>query len=243
MFALIILLSSLLMGVISNEVPKAELSSPAWLVNYPKEFQERTKHMGKMVDVRKDPKNMTFFEQFSDFYLVRTDAFTDGEVVDALEHFFWGKTNGVAMELGSLCGSPNSRSMTTEYERQFGWKRILIEGDPQYRQRLLERSPLAFSANAAICEHQTQVHFIAAEYVGGIAEFMGQAFMKEYHSSVYNAGTPPGNVSSIDWSKLSNAKLIDCIPLSVILHKAKVRHINLFILDVEVRFSLSFCLF
>eukprot|EP01034_Spumella_vulgaris_P021969 gene21969-28051_t len=62
---------------------------------------------------------------------------------------------------------------------------------------------------------------------------MGQSFMKEYHPHVFKAGTPPGNVSSIDWSTIHNAKLIECIPLNVILHKAKVRHINYFILDVE----------
>ncbi len=196
--------------------------------------------MGELLDVRNDPANITFYETFSDYYLLRTDAFTDGEVVDALEHFFWGKRNGLAMELGALEGSVNTRSMTTEYEKQMGWKRILVEGDPSYRDRLIKNSPQAFSANAAICEHHTQVHFIAAEYVGGIAEFMGQQFMKEYHPHVFKAGSPPGNVSSVDWATIHNAKLIECIPLSVILHKAKVRHINYFILDVEVSCQLSF---
>lgn len=238
---MIVLLSFIVNWVFAagNETPvHPDHGHPAWLVNCPPVFHERSDTLGKLLDVRNDPKNISFYETFSDYYLARTDAFTDGEVVDALEHFFWGMRNGLAMELGSLCGSSLSRSMTTEYELQLGWKRILIEGDPGYRERLLQRSPNAFSANAAICEHHTKVHFISAEYIGGIAEFMGQSFMKEYHSSLYNAGTPPGNISSVDWSKLPNVKLIDCVPLGTILHKAKVRHINYFILDVEVGLSM-----
>ena len=72
----------------------------SWLVNNPPEFHENNKLLGKLTDVNDNVKNMTFFSEFSDYFLLRTDAFTDGEVIDALEHFFWGKTNGLAMELG-----------------------------------------------------------------------------------------------------------------------------------------------
>lgn len=58
---------------------------------------------------------------------------TDGEIVDALEHFFWGKKEGVAMELGALDGTPATHSMTYAFEKELQWKRILIEGDPSYR--------------------------------------------------------------------------------------------------------------
>jgi FkbM family methyltransferase len=135
--------------------------------------------------------------------------------------------------LGALEGSPNSRSMTYQYEQQMGWHRILVEGDPSYRDRMKTNSPSAFSANAAICENQTSIHFSTAEYVGGIVEFMSQSFMKEYHSAIYNAGVPPGNVSSLDWSQLKNIVLVDCIPLSAVIHRSRVKHINFFILDVE----------
>ena len=99
-----------------------------WLVNNPPDFKDSNNLLGKLVDVHDNTKNMSFFSEFSDYFLVRTDAFTDGEVVDALEHYFWGKTQGLAMELGALDGASYSRSMTVEYEKSFGWKRILIEG-------------------------------------------------------------------------------------------------------------------
>lgn len=125
--------------------------------------------------------------------------------------------------------------MTLPYENKLGWKRILVEGDPTYRKLLVDRSPQSFSANAAICEHHTQVHFSRGEYIGGILEFMNEAFMRDYHGGIYKKMVPPGNVSSItDWSAFPSVMLIDCIPLSVILHKARARHVNYFILDVEV---------
>lgn len=46
---------------------------------------------------------------------MHVDAFTDGEIVDSVEHFFWGMVNGTAMEIGALDGSPATRSMTHRY--------------------------------------------------------------------------------------------------------------------------------
>jgi hypothetical protein len=209
---------------------------PTWLANYPALFHHDSLHVfGNLLDVSNDSTNITKFKEFSDYFLARVDGFTDGEVVDALEHFFWGKRNGLAMELGALDGSSDSKSMTVEYERNFGWNRILVEGDPKFRLRLQEKSPLAFSANAAICEQTTTVHFSTGEFIGGILEFMSDSFMKEYHGSVYNRCVPPGNISSLNFAELKLPSVIpvDCMPLSTILHKARVTHINFFILDVE----------
>eukprot|EP01038_Epipyxis_sp_PR26KG_P005995 gene5995-8254_t len=210
-----------------------------WLVNDPTSFYESPgigPH-GILLDVRNDSEQQKWFSSFSDFNLARTDGFTDGETTDSVEHFFWGQRNGVAMELGALDGSPNTRSMTFDYEKVLGWKRILIEGDPKYRNSMIENSPLAFSVNAAICEQAAKVHFLSADYTGGIAEFMGNDFMKTYHRDIYDAATIPGNISSINWESLEGknrkVSVIECLPLSLILKKAKVKHINWFILDVE----------
>jgi hypothetical protein len=136
------------------------------------------------------------------------------------------------MELGALDGSPNTNSMTYELEKSFGWHRILIDGNPKYREALRQNSPDAFGVIAAICESQSTVHFAQVEYVGGILEFMSQQFIQRFHKDIYEAGSPPGNLTSVDWTKFQTLA-IDCMPLSHILHKAKVQHINFFILDVE----------
>ena len=44
--------------------------------------------------------------------------------------------------------------------------------------------------NAAICEHHTKVHFSPGEYIGGILEYMSEAFMKEYHDGAYKVLRP-----------------------------------------------------
>ena len=137
------------------------------------------------------------------------------------------------MELGALDGTPNTNSMTYEYEKSLGWRRILIDANPTYRTPLLEQSPLAFSANAAICAKQTKVHYVIAKYVGGILEFMEMNYMKKYHSGLYNAAIPPGNISSLNFEQYPDVKLVECIPLSHILKKAQITHVNFFMLDVE----------
>ena len=213
---------------------------PKWLVNYPPEFHDRSIHTGELVDARNDSVVRKSFRTFCKQALQKVDGFTDGEVVDALEHYFWGQLNGLAMELGALDGSHNTRSMTFDYEQSFGWKRILVEGDPSYKQNLISNSPLAFSVNAAICEREAKVHFYNKGYVGGILEFMGQSFLKEYHGDVYRAGNPPGDLGSVNWSLFPHVQEVDCIPLSTVLSKAKVRHVNFFILDVEVGASVAF---
>lgn len=56
--------------------------------------------LGELRDVTNDEKEMKEFEEIIKWHLPRTDGFTDGEIVDALEHFFWGQKDGLAMELG-----------------------------------------------------------------------------------------------------------------------------------------------
>ena len=142
--------------------------------------------------------------------------------------------DGIAIELGALDGHSDTRSMTYEYEKSLNWKRILIEGNPVYRDDLLGKSPLAFSVNAAICANPSTVHYINVPYVGGIVEFMAADFIKNFHPALYDAGVPPGNLANVNFSTVPNIMPLSCLPLSRVLGKAHVSHVNYFILDVEV---------
>lgn len=216
-----------------NDANGAEFHS--WVLNSPKDFHNRSAHLGDgMVNVAKDPEKIKPFEKIVEYFLPRVDGFTDGEVVDALEHFFWGQRNGLAIELGALDGTANTKSQTVEYEKTLGWKRILIEGDPTYRENLLKHSHEAFIVSAAICAHQAKVHFSDQTYTGGILEFMSKEFFQTYHTKIYNAGNPAGDLSTVDWKQFPNVKDVECVPMSTVLHKARARHVNYFILDVEV---------
>ena len=218
-------------------------SRPNWLINVPPEFERRPNNTNmkrfELSDVQAETSLLAHVGNIVDERLKHVDGFTDGEFVDVIEHFFWGKAGGISVELGALDGSWRTKSQTEELEK-FGWKRILIDGNPAYRQTMPKYSPNAFCVLAAICADDGSnrvVHFQPREYTGGILEFMGKDFLKDYHKEIYEASNPRGDVSSIDWSSSSIQKLgilpIDCVPLHVIFRRAHVQHINFFILDVE----------
>ncbi|RYH22219.1 FkbM family methyltransferase [archaeon] len=212
---------------------EGEKLTPSWIVNTPSWFTNHSHSVGHMHNAHNDGTLLPHVHRFVEVGLSRLDGYVDGENVDALEHFFWGFTDGVAMELGALDGSRDSRSMTVDFEEHLGWRRVLIEGNPKYRSALPKTSPLSLSVSAAICETAGKVHFANADFVGGIVEFMDTKFLQSFHGSIYNAGNPPGNLSAVNWGLFGHVSEIDCIPLSEILHEAHIKHINFFILDVE----------
>ena len=73
------------------------------------------------------------------------------------EHFFWGVSNGVALELGASEGTDSSNSMTFSLEQRAQWRRILIEGDPMVHPQLKAGNPNAFTVGACICRKAAQV--------------------------------------------------------------------------------------
>lgn len=210
------------------------IAVPIWIVNFPESFQDGSLGIGKLVDTRDKEDVMNSLINYVDE--ASFDSNTDGESIDILEHFFWGMSNGIAMELGSSEGSPKTMSMTYGLEKYLNWRRILIEGNPSYKEELQINAPTAFSAITAICKRHTKVHYSTKEN-GGVIEFMDTKFLKKFHPDIYNAGVPLGNISSIEWNQISQSNqisLMDCIPLAHILRAAKTTHVNVFLLDVEV---------
>ena len=188
----------------------ASTSDISWLVNNPDYFHALNK-TGVMLDVRNDSAKMTEFIQLSDSLLDKLKRGTDGEVVDAMEHYFWGMRDGMAIELGALDG--RARSMTYAYEKDLSWRRILIEGNPGFKDSMKDESPLSFSVNAAICSTHSTVHFVGNNNVGGIIEFMQDHFLKSWHKDIYNACSPPGNTSALNMTMLPNRE--DVQPIEV----------------------------
>jgi hypothetical protein len=99
-------------------------------------------------------------------------------------------------------------------------------------------SPKSFGVVAAICEDATEVHYHPKAFTGGILEFMSPFFLESYMKEIWDLGKPPGNLTSIDWEndpvvKREEVQVLDCVRMSTILKKARVNHVNYFILDVE----------
>ena len=61
---------------------------PPWLINYPKVFQSNQMN-GRLVDIKNDTQAMISFQSsVQDQLDHHSNAAVDGEVVDALVHFF-----------------------------------------------------------------------------------------------------------------------------------------------------------
>lgn len=132
----------------------------------------------------------------------------------AQENFFSGLQSGTYVEMGAHNGVTGSNTL---YFAQRGWKGLLIEPNTHSYRSLVMNRPDAICVNAAICENSTQVHFVEAEVVGGIFEFMAPNFVAEWHPNV----------------SIEELPVIACVSLGAVLAKAGLTSINFFILDVE----------
>ena len=241
------LLWCLLHAVFSTEKSYDD-HKPPWMINVPPDWFDRPHDKSRLqnieqTDMHQDGKTtmLLYMASLIDDRLARVKGFTDGEMVDMAEHFFWGKSGGLAIELGALDGTWRTHSQTEDLE-DFGWMRILIDGNPKYRKSMPKLAPKSYCVLGAICmtdddDKHKIVHYQSKGYVGGILEFMSDRFLKDYHTEVYKAGTPYGNLTSVNWDSPDMQRLaitpVHCIRLSAILTHARAQHINFFILDVE----------
>jgi hypothetical protein len=158
-------------------------------------------------------------------------------LVDALEHFFWNTQGGVVIELGALDGTLASISQSLAFE-QFNWRRILIDGNPSYRE-VLSQQLQSFAVNAAICKDRRTVHYAVHPnqnkvMSSGILEFMPEHHLKTYFKQMYKTRQRNNNTfDGLEWPVNPQVHAVHCLPVGDILTKAKVTRVNFFILDVE----------
>ena len=143
----------------------------------------------------------------------------DEEDKYAHETFFSGLESGTYLELGAFDGMTFSNTL---FFAERGWKGVLIEPNTQSYRSLIVRRPHDICVNAAICANSTQLHFVEAGPVGGgpvggIYEFMEPDFVAAWHPTVNPDELP----------------IVFCMPLSAVLAKTGLHHINFFSLDVE----------
>jgi hypothetical protein len=63
-----------------------------------------------------------------------------------------GMRDGVVLEMGALDGNTSSQSLVLE---RLGWKRILIEGNPTFREALQQiATTVTVAVSAAVCEQR-----------------------------------------------------------------------------------------
>lgn len=165
---------------------------------------------------------------------------SDGEHIDAMHEFFWDKYNLVAMELGAMGGVKYSETLMLE--QLFGWKRLLVEGNPLFRKDLAgPKMKGALAVNAVICEAGKTVHYpkidkMRSAPTAGIIEHMSPHFFKSFHSFVWHSCNKTDDTTAIDWDEPSCADTVipvPCVPLGDIFSYGQIKHVDFFVLDVE----------
>ena len=105
-----------------------------------------------------------------------------GEDEFLMKRFFRGMCGGKYVELGALDGETYSNSFHFEFSGQ--WSGTLIEPNPTNFEKLQRRRRHNLVINAAICDTNSDVHFISRDAVGGIWEFMTPSYRSEWHSDI-----------------------------------------------------------
>lgn len=149
---------------------------------------------------------------------------------------FAAMRGGVVLEMGGLDGNISSQSRVLE---NVDWKRIIVEGNPQFREGLSKLST-AVTVNAVVCEKtqsggsRDEVHFVAdgrdmfvsgevmsvsmgiarhqfSATIAGVLEHMTTKFVRRRFPLIYNAlaGSPKSLRQSHGESKVFNASAVN----------------------------------
>lgn len=200
-------------------------SNPPWLINKPANFRQVEMHDGG------DLLKQKFDSSIKDWTISHV---TNNEVWYAMQLLFYGKENGLSIELGGLDGTMLTRCETEELEK-FNWKRIVVEANPRYRGSLSTLKQAA-AVSAAICGSNNTLHFannVQDPFVSGIVEFMSSSFVKKFHPHLANILSKTRNEStpSVEWP--ASVVEVPCVEMSALLHTLHITHVNLWLLDTE----------
>lgn len=210
--------------IATDEILISELLHKS-IMNVPESFRQyhhNSLNHTRLRDVRNDTKQMVAFENYiGKWYKALHNKWTDDEAVAVIEHYFWGMSDGICIELGALDGQSQSQSRPLSLDLE--WQRIIIEGDPKYRELMAKNSEDAFAVNSAICAEPQVVHYADS---GGIMEFMVDNYLERFYPAALA-------IQRDQWDSLPFATKVSCMPLLAILHHIKVKHVNWFLLDVE----------
>ncbi|KAG1666481.1 hypothetical protein FOA52_004863 [Chlamydomonas sp. UWO 241] len=146
------------------------------------------------------------------------------EDIHLFTKYFCGVKNGTFLELGGLDGLLFSNTYALEHK--MGWKGVLIEPNPKGYLAITHNRPHVFAVNAAVCKEPTRVHFVNSGAVGGVLEFMGDSFVKQWHPIL-------ADLLPAERAAHSHVSAIMCVPLPSLLEHTSIKHFNFWSLDVE----------
>jgi len=144
----------------------------------------------------------------------------DGEDVWMYENFFYGMIEGVIIESGALDGL--RYSTTYMFEKYLNWTAIHIEADPNNFKGLVENRKNSINVQAGLCSKSAMLHYVNSEAVGGFVELMSDSFFRSWFPDIWNNETA-----------INALPLIPCLPMRSLLHVLGLKHVDIWVLDVE----------
>ncbi|XP_061177580.1 uncharacterized protein LOC133186342 [Saccostrea echinata] len=121
------------------------------------------------------------------------------------------KERGFFVDIGAHDGE--FLSNTLWLERQHGWTGLLIEGNPEFCEKIDKLKRNAWRLCACLARNQQNMSFIKGGNVGGVAEHIN-----EYHMKMLDR---------------KNTITVPCFSLEEVLDTIGVHHIDFYSLDVE----------
>jgi hypothetical protein len=101
---------------------------------------------------------------------------------------------------------------------------LTTEADPENYGNLIVNRERAINVNGALCSEPRLLHYSSEGVipVRGFIEFMTPSFIKKWHGKVYNNKT-----------RIEDLPTVQCLPVRSLLRLLNVKHIDIWILDVE----------
>jgi hypothetical protein len=160
---------------------------------------------------------------------------SDCEAIEVVRKALWGMKSGITLEVGGLDGVTHSETLFLE--KAMGFKRIIIEGDPSWRERRKENAPSAVGVQAALCSAASELHYMlhSTPEVRGIAEFMSSKYLSAWYPALAaELSTSGGNFSGVNWEQLKVPfSVVQCVRFNDITAFLHVDVIDFMVLDVE----------
>ena len=145
----------------------------------------------------------------------------DAEDAYAMEFYFAGKRGGVILESGALDG--RMYSVSAGLAAYWGWRAVHVEASVNNYAGLVRNRPEALNIHAALCNSSGPLHWVSYDEVTSINGFW-EMLSKEVKDKWFTHITP---------EVVAALPATTCRPLTPMLDMFGIRHIDLWVLDIE----------
>jgi hypothetical protein len=145
----------------------------------------------------------------------------DEEDAYAMQFYFAGKRGGLILESGALDG--RMYSVSTALVTYWGWRAVHVEASTPNYKGLVANRPESLNVHAALCNASGPLHWVSRDELSSVNGFW-EMLSKEVKDKWFQHITP---------EVVASLPATTCRPLSPMLDMFGIRHIDLWVLDIE----------